>query len=89
MKTRVKTNLTIGSTKRIYFGDNQEHSISMHDNPFFEKDYDCVEDFLKEFSPNNPSDNLISRIKEEFNKIGEITYKPKGYKANQKFYFSK
>lgn len=87
MKTTVKTNLTIGSTKRIYFGENQEHSIEMHDNPSFQKTYGSVDDFLKEFTPSKPSDNLMSRIKEEYSNSGKITFKPLGYKANQTFYF--
>lgn len=89
MTTTVKTNLTTGRTKRMYFGDNQEHSIEMHDNPSFEKAYKSVDEFVNEFMPTVPSDNLMRRIREEFEKGGEITFKPKGYKANQKFYFTK
>ena len=87
MGTTVKTNLTIGATKRMFFGDNKEHSIEMHNNPSFEKSYDSVTEFLKEFTPTKISDNLMNRIKEEFANGGHITFKPIGYKANQTFYF--
>ena len=89
MKTTVTTSLTLGLTKNHYFGDNLEHSIEMYDNPKFEKSYNTVNEFLKDFYPNTPSDNLLNRITEEFNNGGHITFKPKNYKANQKFYFNK
>ena len=84
----VKTSLTTGGIKNIHFGDNLEYRIEMNDNRSFEKDHDCLDEFLKDFYPNTPSVNLLNRIKEEFYKNGKITYKPKGYKANQTFYFS-
>lgn len=64
--TTVKTNLTIGKSKEYYFGENNRHSISMHDNPEFVKQYESVEDFLKDFEPTVASDNLI---KKKFNGI--------------------
>lgn len=88
--TTVKTNLTVGKEKKYFFTEATTHNyIMMYDNPSFEKAYNNVEDFLAEFEPTKPSENLINRINEEFlKKAGKITYKPKGFKANQIFYFS-
>jgi|GEM_PF-2450191 len=86
--TLVKTRLAIGAEKNFKFGDNLEYSVNMYDNKPFEKEYNNVQDFLKDFSPTKPSDYLIKRIEEEFVKVGgKITFKPKGFKANQKFRF--
>lgn len=85
MKTKVRTSLTLGRTKEIKF---DKYSVEMYDNKHFEKSYNNYDEFLKEFCPNIPSEKLLNRIKAEFKKEnGKITYKPKGYKANQTFYF--
>jgi len=89
MKTLVKTNLAVGKEKNYYY-DEYGHSIRMYDNQPFEKTYNNMQEFLKDFNPTKPSDTLISRIEEEFNKNdGTITFKPIGYKANQRFLFKK
>lgn len=87
MKTKVKTHLAVGKTKNYFYAEGK--SINMHDNVAFEKEYSNVDNFLRDFTPEKPSENLLKRIKEEFeNPKGKITFKPKGYKANQTFYFN-
>lgn len=85
----MQTSLTVGKSKRVYFDESYtQRYITMHDNPKFEKTYNNIDEFLKEFYPTKPSKMLLVRIKEEFEKAkGRITYKPVGYKANQNFYF--
>jgi len=86
--TTVNTYLAVGKTKNYQFGDKKSDSINMYDNVAFEKKYLHVDDFLRDFHPTIPSENLLKRIKEEFNKpAGKITFNPEGKKANQVFYF--
>lgn len=81
MKTTVRTSLAIGGTKKVF-------GVKMYDNKKFEKQYSSVEEFLKDFQPSVSSSILEQRIKTEFSKpSGKITFKPKGYKANQIFFF--
>lgn len=77
----VETNLSNGGVVK-YIG------IDKYDNKPYEKTFNTIDDFINEFKPNKLSDNLINRIKEEWNKGGKIVYKPIGYKANQIFYFN-
>lgn len=85
VNVQVRTQLAEGGTKEYKF---DKHSVEMYDSKKYTKTHASLEDFLSAFPPNTPSENLLNRIKEEFNKpSGKITYKPKGYKANQTFYF--
>lgn len=78
----VITHLTIGGVKD-YIG------LTMYDNHRYNNTFNTIESFLSNFTPTILSDNLIKRIKEEWNKKdGKITFKPKGYKSNQTFYFN-
>lgn len=86
MKTLVKTKLTVGKKKKFFYSET--NYVLMYDNKNFEKRFNNIGDFLSEFKPSKPSENLINRIKEEFVKEnGKITFKPVGFKANQNFYF--
>lgn len=87
MKT-VTTQLAVGGVKNFSFGENGEHSIPMHDNKPFAKGYATSDEFINDFEPNTPSQNLINKIKEVFNNSGKVTYKPIGYKANMTFAFN-
>lgn len=86
MKTLVKTKLTVGKEKKFFYSETNH--VSMYDNNDYEKRFANIDDFLNQFQPSKPSENLINRIKEEFFKeAGKITFKPIGFKANQSFYF--
>lgn len=85
--TVVKTRLAVGKTKNYFYAEGK--SINMHDNTPFEKEYSNVESFIKDFTPEKPSENLLSAIRREFvNKSGRVVFKPIGYKSNQTFYFN-
>lgn len=81
----VTTALAVGGEKDFKFGN---HSIKMYDNKEFSKSYRSHRDFLEDFPPTKPTNNLLSRISQEFSIGGKITFKPEGYKANMTFYFS-
>lgn len=81
----VRTALAVGGTKKFEFDG---HSIEMYDNKHFQKPYYSYGKFINDFFPNKPSDNLLAKIALVFATGGEVTYKPRGYRANMKFYFS-
>lgn len=87
MKTLVRTDFSTGQSRPYIFGDTAQYSFSMHHREFFENEYNTVEDFLLDFVPSRPTENLLKRIKEEFAKKGEITFCAKGYRGNQRFVF--
>ena len=77
MKTIVKTAIRTGGV-----------SNSTYNTIPFEKKYENIETFLKDFSPTKTSKYLLKRVSEEFKKEkGKITFKPKDYIGNMVFYF--
>lgn len=85
--TTVNTYLAVGKTKDYFYAEGK--SINMYDNVAFEKKYLHVDDFLRDFTPEKPSENLLSAIRREFvNESGRVVFKPIGYKSNQTFYFN-
>ena len=57
--------------------------------PRIEKKYEFlkVEEFLNEFTPEKPSENLINAITNAYENCGSVTFLVKGIKGNKTFYF--